>query len=272
MSSTRLLYVRHPNSPNGQISNIFLPSLNLRIEGATDTIYEGKIGTAPGLVTTPSGGTHECDGTNNNANPNPGSTATTALQSAAGICGFGFDGQQTHSLIPSPIPYRPYSRFRASSASPVHTNGSRTNIHTGTFDSDFDEFFITSIGPSAETATEFWGLLTNLAFTPTGGCQTEVSSGSVEILWAFNAFNAVSFLTVSPNTATLAAGSSMVFNVQGSDGSGALSPVQGAVFGVTTSDATGNVVYIAPTTPGYYRVKATRSDSIRSAAVMIHVV
>ena len=128
MSSTRLLYVRHYNSPNRQISNIFLPSLNLRIEGATDTIYEGKIGTAPGLVTTPSGGTHECDGTNNNANPNPGSTATTALQSAAGICGFGFDGQQTPFLTPSPISHRPYSPFRDSSASPVPTNRSRTNI------------------------------------------------------------------------------------------------------------------------------------------------
>jgi hypothetical protein len=67
-------------------------------------------------VTTPSGGSHECDGTNNGANPNPGATCSSALQAAALLCGFSFDG---------------------------------------TYDSEFADFFITTIGTSAETSTKF---------------------------------------------------------------------------------------------------------------------
>ena len=64
---------------------------SLRIDGDTDTIFEGIIRNGPANVTTASGGTHLCDGTNGHANPIPGQTPTTTLLAAAGLCGFDFD-------------------------------------------------------------------------------------------------------------------------------------------------------------------------------------
>ena len=74
------------NKPN-------LPTaVNLRIEGAEKTIFEGSVITRGHNVTTDSGGTHICDGTNNGANPTPGPTCTSALDNAAKLHGFAFDG------------------------------------------------------------------------------------------------------------------------------------------------------------------------------------
>lgn len=115
--------------------------------------------------------------------------------------------------------------------------------------------------------------MNNYAFTPAGGCETEVSPTD-ELLWAFNAFNVNYFLRVQPTQTpvVLAPGQSMTFTVQGADGNGdTFVPIAGAQFAGQTSDAAGNVVYTAPTTPGTYRFKATRSDSIRSNAVTIVV-
>jgi len=151
-------------APRARRSGISGPAaiVNLRIEGSTTTIYEGTIQDYPLTITTPSGGTHLCDGTNNGANPTPGPTCTGALAIASSMYGFTFDG---------------------------------------TFDSAFDDYFITCIGPDCETATEFWGLLLDYQFTAVGGCQQEVSTGQ-DILWAFNAFNADYFLELSgPNEA-----------------------------------------------------------------------
>jgi hypothetical protein len=145
----------------------------LRIEGKDSTIFEGLVSSTFGIVTTPSGGTHECDGTNDGANPTPGNTATNSLSHAAQDCGFSFDG---------------------------------------TFDSQFDDYFITSIGDSTQTSTQFWGLLDNFQFTPTGGCQSEAST-TREILWAFDAFNAQYFLKLSTSATTVPVGGSIVATV-----------------------------------------------------------
>ena len=70
-----------------------VPTLvNLRIEGATNTIFEGTVLTKGHNVTTPSGGLHQCDGTNNDANPSPGPTCTSALDDASKMNSFPFDG------------------------------------------------------------------------------------------------------------------------------------------------------------------------------------
>ena len=53
--------------------------VKMRVEGATQTIFEGDVTTDGHDVTTPSGGTHKCDGTNGGANPSPGPTPTAAL-------------------------------------------------------------------------------------------------------------------------------------------------------------------------------------------------
>jgi hypothetical protein len=82
------------------VSALNLPTLvNLRIEGSTSTIFEGPIVTLGHNVTTTSGGNHHCDGTNNNQNPSPGPTCTSALDDAAKIDHFTFDGYVSYFLI-----------------------------------------------------------------------------------------------------------------------------------------------------------------------------
>ena len=70
-----------------------LTQVNLRIEGDKYTIYEGPIKTKGHDVTTASGGTHHCDGTNNEAYDGPGPTCTSALDDAARQFNFSWDGQ-----------------------------------------------------------------------------------------------------------------------------------------------------------------------------------
>ena len=147
--------------------------VSLRIEGLTKTIYEAPIFSGPRNITTASGGTHRCDGTNLGANPKPGNTPTDALDAASKLAKFPFDG---------------------------------------TFSATFDDYFITSIGPDTQTATMFWGLLVNYQFTPVGGCQVELKQGD-QVLWAFDAFNKNAFLKVEPVTITAKKGQSKTVTV-----------------------------------------------------------
>jgi len=144
-----------------QLSERKVPTafVNVRIEGASVTWFEADLIDSPANVTTPSGGTHPCNGLNNGANPTEGPTATRGLAIAAEEGHFTFDG---------------------------------------TFDTEFDDFFITRIASDSETDTEFWGLLLNYQFTPVGGCQQEVKEGD-QILWAYNAFNLNAFLKLTPS-------------------------------------------------------------------------
>jgi transcriptional regulator of NAD metabolism len=67
-------------------------TVNLRIEGEKNTIFESIVSTEGKKVTTASGGTHICDGTNNNASFTSGPTVTSALDSASKLNGFTWDG------------------------------------------------------------------------------------------------------------------------------------------------------------------------------------
>lgn len=67
-------------------------TVNLRVEGSLRTIFEGPIRTNGHNVTTVSGGTHHCDGTNHNENTTPGPTCTTALDDASIKAHFTWDG------------------------------------------------------------------------------------------------------------------------------------------------------------------------------------
>lgn len=205
----------------------------MRIEALTSTVYELPIYASGHNVTTASGGNHHCDGTNNNANPSPSDTPTSALDAASKIARFSFDG---------------------------------------TYDSQFDDFFVTQIGPSTQTATQFWGLLLNYQFTPVGGCQQEVKTGD-QILWAFDAFNKSYFLKLQastllarPNqkvTLTVTDGTTGV-TISGADFTGG----QGAAVPITNSAGQSSVSF---SKPGIYALKAERSDSIRSNAVVVVV-
>jgi hypothetical protein len=68
------------------------PAVNVRVEGAQGTIYEGPVIARARTITTAAGGTHKCDGTNNGQNPVPGPTATSALDAASAFAKFGYDG------------------------------------------------------------------------------------------------------------------------------------------------------------------------------------
>lgn len=187
-------------------------------------------------MTTPSGGTHKCDGTNNGVNPKPGNTPTDALDTASKFAHFKFDG---------------------------------------TFEAPFDDFFITSIGPDSQTATEFWGLLVNYQFTPVSGCQVETAKND-QVLWAFNAFNVAHFLKLAGPNNTGTANRNQAFVVTVTDG-GTGQPVAGATVkiidggsGTATTDASGHATFTLGR--GKYTFKASAPVSIRSNAQKVQVV
>ena len=198
----------------------------LRIEGATSTIFEGRVRSRGHTVTTQSGGTHKCDGTNNHQNTRPGNTPTSTLDTAASANGFSWDG---------------------------------------TYSAQFDDYFITRIGPDAQTTTQFWGILVNYQFTPVGGCQFETKAND-EILWAFDAFNKSHFLKLTrDSTRPVKAGVPFTVTVtDGKDGK----VIQGAAVGGQFTDVNGQA-RITFTKPGKSFIKAERSDSIRSNGLTI---
>jgi hypothetical protein len=132
-------------------------SVNLRVEGQSQTIFDGAVTTDGRQVTTQSGGTHPCDGTNNGAHPSPGPTATAALDDGARLNNFTWDAD---------------------------------------WFADFSDFVVSRVAGEAATASQFWGVGVNLALSQQGGCQTRVRQGD-EVLWVFDAFNKTHFLRLA---------------------------------------------------------------------------
>jgi len=136
--------------------------VNVRIEGATRTIFEAPVLVEGRNVTTETGGTHECNGTNGGANAESVPVPTAALADAAMLGRFTFDAE----WFPS-----------------------------------FEEFLVTRIAETSQTGSEFWGILVNYELIPVGGCQFRLHNGD-QVLFAFNAFDAEHFLKLSgPNLA-----------------------------------------------------------------------
>jgi hypothetical protein len=140
-----------------------------------------------------------------------------------------------------------------------------------TYDGQFEDFFITCIGSSVQTATQFWGLLLDYQFTPGGGCQQEVAAGQ-HVLWAFDAFNKSYFLKlVLTGAPRPVVGGGATFTV--TDGTTGV-----IISGATVSDgketattASDGTVTIKFTSPGIKTFKASRDDSLRSNGVPITV-
>jgi hypothetical protein len=138
-------------------------SVNVRIEGATKTYFEGPVTTDGHDVTTASAGTRTCDGTNNGAHPAPGPTPGSALDDAARLGGFTWNGDW--------------------------------------FDS-FQDFLLTEIAGEPTTATTYWALYVNYAGASTGPCQTRSKAGD-EVLFARAPFSTPPALRLQgPTTAT----------------------------------------------------------------------
>jgi hypothetical protein len=144
-------------------------TVNVRIEGNTETLFEGPVSVTPhGVKATSDTVERPCNGINSldpwNTTPEP--TPTSSAVDAMSLIGETFDGQW----------------------------------YPG-----FNDYFIKSFGPDAEKGGKSWGILVNNTFTNVGGCQYQLDAGD-EVLWAFNAFNFRPFLTLFPAAANYASG------------------------------------------------------------------
>ncbi|MFN2615619.1 MAG: hypothetical protein ABR581_00685 [Thermoleophilaceae bacterium] len=201
-------------------------SVKLRVEGAHQTTFEEGVTTDGHTVTTASGGTHKCDGTNGGVNPTPGPSATAALDDGSMLGHFGWDG---------------------------------------TYDSGFDDYLVSRIGPDTQTSSQFWALLVDSQFSQVGGCQQRVHEGD-EVLWAFDGFSKQHALRLAgPGAATIG----QPVSVHVTDGQNG-SAIAGANVRGSLTGPDGRATLAFPQA-GIYRLKAERSDSIRSNALVLCV-
>ncbi|MET8974360.1 DUF4430 domain-containing protein [Streptomyces sp. NPDC004539] len=119
--------------------------VTLTVQGPDGTLFKGKVRTKGHPVTTPTGGTHPCDGTNAGAHPSPVPTPTAALDDAARTHGFTWDG----TWYPS-----------------------------------FDDFLVDSIKSTPAGPSAYWNISVNNTPTPVGGCQFALNPGdAVAFTW-----------------------------------------------------------------------------------------
>jgi hypothetical protein len=157
------------------VISILLPScawaspteVGVRVEGHSETFFEGPILTEGHDVASAMGNTeeHPCNGTNNKAHPTPGPTPTAAGSDAMSIIGETFSGQW----------------------------------YPG-----YDDFLITRWGPETE-GEDAWHLVVNNVFTSIGGCQYELAAGD-EALWVFKEAGTEPLLALLPAAAGYASG------------------------------------------------------------------
>lgn len=140
----------------------------------------------------------------------------------------------------------------------------------GTYSSQFEDFFINIIAGTSQTSNQYWGLLRDLTFTSAGGCQEHNSPGEgLWAFDAFNKnfFLKLSsdYAVVKPGDTV----SVTILGVDGNGGPA--NPISGISFAGQTSGANGNIDFTAPSTPGCYQYKAERSSAIRSPAFYLTV-
>jgi hypothetical protein len=124
--------------------------VNVRIEGATKTIFEGAVTAEVHEVDGGDGtGPHKCDGTNGGAGTTSGPTATSTMDDAVKLAGLTW---------------------------------------SGSYSADFDDVSVNQIGPDAATDKAFWGVAVQGKSLEVGGCQRVVTAGE-EVLWAYDMFN-----------------------------------------------------------------------------------
>jgi hypothetical protein len=223
-------------------------TVQLRVEGATATLFEGNIATeGESFETTSSGGSHPCNYKDNGNSGgftnggNAGGTPTSALHDAALASGLAFDAEW----------------FASSGDFFVSQVGSDTNQSSPPFDS--------------------WGFAVNDTTAPVGGCQVALAPGN-EVLWAYNYFNLTHLLGLA-GPATVSAGTPFTVRVVDAQNG---SPIVGAAIGEvasgatatipasSTTDSSGNAT-VTLSTPGLVKLKATQAESVRSNAISVCV-
>ena len=136
--------VAHTHTPSTRSTNTPV-EVSLTVQGPDGLLFNGKIRTRGHEVTTATGGTHICDGTNGGANPSAVPTPTAALDDAARTRHFTWDG---------------------------------------TWYASFDDYFVDTIKNVSGTSTAYWNISVNGTSTPVGGCQFKLNAGDeVAFTW-----------------------------------------------------------------------------------------
>jgi hypothetical protein len=139
-------------------------TVNLRVEGATQTVFEGPVLSDTHPVTTPTDGVpRTCDGSSVGSPSGP--SAIGALDDAARQAGFTWDAR---------------------------------------WDTSFNDYYpFLRIGPDAIDANHYPALFVNWAFAQVGGCGQRLSGGE-DVLFAYEDFNTSPILRLSgPGSATI---------------------------------------------------------------------
>jgi hypothetical protein len=129
--------------------------------------------------------------------------------------------------------------------------------------SSFEDFQVTRVHDEPATSSQFWGLVVNGQFASSGGCQTRLTQGD-EVVWVWDAFSKSAVLRLAgPNVATVG----QPMNVQVTDTQTAQPTANASVHGATTgSDGVATLTF---NEEGIYRLKADRSDAVRSNSLIV---
>ncbi|MFI5620493.1 DUF4430 domain-containing protein [Streptomyces sp. NPDC051567] len=119
--------------------------VQLDVQGPEGRLFQGLVITKGHEVTTASGGTHACDGTNGGRYPSPVATPTAALDDAARQRHFTWDG----TWYPS-----------------------------------FDDFSVDTVKNVSGGASAYWNISVNGVSIPVGGCQFKIKTGDqISFTW-----------------------------------------------------------------------------------------
>ncbi|WP_046501107.1 DUF4430 domain-containing protein [Streptomyces odonnellii] len=134
--------------PHGTASTNAPVKVALTVQGPDGLLFKGRIKTQGHDVTTVTGGTHRCDGTNGGAQPSAVPTPTAALDDAARKWHFTWDGAWYAS---------------------------------------FDDFSVDSIKDVSGGGSAYWNISVNGTPTPVGGCQFKLNAGD-KVAFTWTAF------------------------------------------------------------------------------------
>ena len=169
-------------------------TVNLRVEGVADTIFDGSVVTDSHQTTTPSDGVaRPCDGTNSGGAPAP--TAIGALDDGSKAAGFAWDAR---------------------------------------WDAGFKDYYpFLQIGSETiDSSSHYLAFYLNWVYANFGGCTQTVQQGD-EVLFAHSNFSQSKVLRLSgPTTATT--GQSVTVHVEEFDGSKGTPAGGARVLGATT--------------------------------------
>lgn len=119
--------------------------VNLTVQGPHGLLFKGNITSKGHEVTTATGGTHKCDGTNGGQNPTAVPTPTAALDDAARLNYSSWDG---------------------------------------TWYASFDDFSVDTVKGVSGGGSAYWNISVNGTPTPVGGCQFKLKAGDqVAFTW-----------------------------------------------------------------------------------------